>query len=95
MIALGTQASNFSLPNVISEENLNLQEFHIHRAFVVMFLCNHCPFVKHVQYRLVEITNTYILKAVTFIAINSNDIKNYPDDSLANMKKVAKTLNIF
>ena len=55
-----------------------------------MFICNHCPFVKHVQTGLVKLANDYLPKGISFVAISSNDVKNYPDDSPERMKEVAK-----
>lgn len=54
-----------------------------------MFICNHCPYVKHVNKELTRLANDYLPKGVNFIAINSNDVENYPDDSPENMKKTA------
>ena len=54
-----------------------------------MFICNHCPFVKHINSELTKLANDYLKLNVQFIAINSNDIENYPDDSPQNMKKTA------
>ena len=89
MMPLGTIAPDFKLYDVISEKKLSLQELKSDKATVVMFICNHCPYVKHIQKQLVLLANEYIAKGVSFIAINSNDTKNYPDDSPENMKKVA------
>jgi len=57
-----------------------------------MFICNHCPFVKHVNEGLVELANDYILKGISFIAISSNDVVNFPEDSPEKMKNEAKSL---
>jgi len=57
-----------------------------------MFICNHCPYVKHINEQLVFLGNDYIPKGVQFIAINSNDAEQYPDDSPENMKKTAESL---
>lgn len=90
MMPLGTKAPNFNLPDTISGKNKSLQEIKSDKATVVMFICNHCPFVKHVQKELVKLANDYILKGILFVAINSNDVKAYPDDSPQQMKEVAK-----
>lgn len=92
MLPLGTKAPDFKLPNAVTEKELGLDELKSDKATVVMFICNHCPYVKHVQKGLVELANDYIPKGVSFIAINSNDVAKYPEDSPANMKSVALRL---
>lgn len=92
MIPLGIKAPDFELPDTVSGKRLSLSELKSDKATVIMFICNHCPYVKHVQSGLVKLANDYIPKGVSFIAINSNDVKNYPDDSPESMKKVAKNL---
>jgi thiol-disulfide isomerase/thioredoxin len=92
MVPLGTIAPKFSLPDTVSGKMMSLDELKSDQATVVMFICNHCPFVKHVQAQLVEVANDYLPKDVSFIAINSNDVNNYPEDSPDNMKKVAGRL---
>ncbi|HSG32595.1 MAG TPA: thioredoxin family protein [Thermodesulfobacteriota bacterium] len=90
MIPLGTTAPDFTLPDAVSGNDMNLEQLKSDKATVIMFICNHCPYVKHVQKGLVELANDYISKGVSFIAINSNDVDNYPDDSPENMKKDAE-----
>jgi len=90
MIPLGSVAQDFSLPDALSGKDLSLNDLKSDTATVVMFICNHCPYVKHVQNGLVELANDYMPKGVNFIAINSNDAVNYPDDSFQRMKEVAK-----
>lgn len=92
MLPLGTKAPDFKLWDVISDKKLSLNELKSDIATVIMFICNHCPYVKHVQKGLVELANDYIPKGISFIAICSNDIENYPDDSPENMRAVAKRL---
>lgn len=92
MIPLNTRASEFSLQDVVSGKEISLSEVKSANATVIMFICNHCPFVKHIQKELITLAHGYILQGVTFIAINSNDAKAYPDDSPQNMKKVAEDL---
>jgi len=92
MIPLGTKAPDFNLPDAVSDSEMNLEQLKSDKATVIMFICNHCPYVKHVQQGLVELANDYISKGVSFIAINSNDVKNYTEDSPDNMKKVAERL---
>jgi thiol-disulfide isomerase/thioredoxin len=92
MLPLGTQAPDFTLPDVISKKPLSLKQLKSDKATVIMFICNHCPFVKHVQQELVKVANDYQAKGIRFIAINSNDIENYPDDAPDKMGAVAESL---
>ena len=91
MLPLGTKAPTFKLRDARSNQYKTLKELTSSKphALVIMFICNHCPFVIHVQSELVRLANNYQSKKVTFIAINSNDASTYPDDSFANMAKVA------
>ncbi|MBS0350015.1 MAG: thioredoxin family protein [Proteobacteria bacterium] len=93
MLPLGTRAPDFTLTDTISGKSLSLSELKSPLATVIMFICNHCPFVIHVQKQLVQVANTYIPKGVRFIAISSNDIVNYPDDAPEKMQQVAKELH--
>jgi peroxiredoxin len=92
MMPLGTKAPDFNLPDSISGTKKSLHELKSDKATVVMFICNHCPFVKHVQQGLVKLANDYIPKGISLVAINSNDVIAYPDDSLPRMKEVARQL---
>ncbi len=92
MLPLGTKAPHFRLWCAVNEKEYSLDELKSDKATVVMFICNHCPYVKHVQKGLVELANDYISKGVSFIAVNSNDVEKYPEDSPANMKRVALSL---
>src|SRR5688572_18825346 len=89
MLPLGTKAPDFSLRDVVSGKMFHLHEKQSNVATVIMFICNHCPYVRHLQKALVQMTHDYQSKGVVFIAINSNDETTYPDDSPENMKKVA------
>ncbi len=80
MLPLGTQAPNFSLPDTITDKFVTLETAKGEKATVIMFICNHCPFVIHVNEALVRIANHYQEKGITFIAISSNDVINYPQD---------------
>ena len=79
MIPLGTNATDFNLPDSISGNMKSLKELKPDLSPLVMFICNHCPFVKHVQEQLVLLANDYQTKGVVFIAISSNDIKTHPE----------------
>lgn len=93
MLPLGTQAPAFSLPDMVSGETLSLDQIQGKEGTVVMFICNHCPFVKHVFAGIVDLANDYLDKGVSFVAISSNDVENYPDDAPDLMTKVAAEQN--
>lgn len=93
MLPLGTIAPDFRLYDTCSDKTIALNELTSDKATVIMFICNHCPFVKHIQPKLVEIAAAYKTKGVSFIAINSNDVTSYPDDSPENMRIEAKAKN--
>lgn len=86
MLPLNTIAPSFTLMDTMSETNKSLDELKSDKATVIMFICNHCPYVKHIQNKLVEIANAYQSKGIQFIAISSNDVKNYPNDSPEKMR---------
>jgi peroxiredoxin len=89
MLELGTSAPDFSLPD--TEGNIvSLSDFDNSPALLVIFMCNHCPFVKHVLDKLVKLIKEYQAKGVAVVGINSNDVANYPDDSPEMMAKLAK-----
>ncbi|NAS11214.1 thioredoxin family protein [Poritiphilus flavus] len=90
MIPLGTQAPNFELLDTVSDKSLGLSELSGEQGTVVMFICNHCPFVKHVNAGVVSLAKDYQEKGIGFIAISSNDIVNYPQDAPHLMKETAK-----
>lgn len=90
MMPLGTIAPSFELPDTVSGETMSLSELKGEKATLVMFLCNHCPYVLHVNDELVRIANEYQPKGISFIAISSNDVVNYPQDSPELMKIHAK-----
>lgn len=90
MLPLGTQAPAFNLFDTVSGNNLSLDQLKGNQATVIMFICNHCPFVIHVNLEIVSIANSYTKKGISFIAISSNDVINYPQDSPKNMTIHAK-----
>jgi peroxiredoxin len=89
-IALGFEAPAFTLPDVTSDSAKNIQQLKGARGTVVMFICNHCPYVKHVIGQIVSMAKEYQPKGIGFIAISSNDVENYPDDSPEKMKQFAR-----
>ena len=90
MIQLNTKAPQFELADAVSGKVMSLDQLKSDKATVIMFICNHCPFVQHIQRKLAEVARNYQANGVQFIGINSNDIKNYPEDSPEKMKEVAK-----
>src|SRR5215510_12461345 len=93
MVELGTVAPDFLLPDTISGKNIALKDVKGKTATVIMFICNHCPFVKHVNTELVKLANDYDKRGVGLVAISSNDVINHPGDSPEMMSKVARELN--
>lgn len=90
MLPLGTTAPEFSLRDTVTEKTVNLQALKGDKGTVIMFICNHCPFVKHVNPEIVKLAAKYKNKGIGFIAISSNDVENYPQDAPALMKENAK-----
>lgn len=80
MIPLGTLAPNFNLFDTMSQKTVSLEDLRSDIATVVMFICNHCPYVIHIREKLVEVANKYQAKGIRFIAISSNDATSYPSD---------------
>ncbi|MFM7580545.1 MAG: redoxin domain-containing protein, partial [Microcystaceae cyanobacterium] len=78
MLALGTPAPDFSLPDVVSGEIVSLSTFQDKKALLVMFLCRHCPYVKHIQIQLAQLGQDYQNTPLGIVAISSNDAQNYP-----------------
>ncbi len=90
MMPLNNKAPYFSIFDTVSSTTLNLNELKGENGTVIMFICNHCPFVIHVNPELVNIANDYQQKGIGFIAISSNDVVNYPQDGPELMKEHAK-----
>jgi len=89
MLELGTKAPDFTLPDTVSGNTLSLNDLASDKATVIMFLCNHCPYVIHVNPEIARVVADYKSKGVSFIGISSNDVENYPRDSPELMKKMA------
>lgn len=92
MLNLGTAAPDFSLLDTISGETMTFADIKGPKGTLVVFSCNHCPFVVHINEELVSIANDYISQGIGVVAISSNDVANYPDDSPEKMNIVAKVL---
>ncbi len=90
MIPLGTQAPDFSLPDT-QGKTVSLSYFTDAPVLVVIFMCNHCPFVKHIADGLAKLARDYQAEGVAVVGINSNDVENYPDDSPQKMAEEVKT----
>lgn len=89
MLPLGTQAPAFLLPDVVSGKTIGLEDFQENKALLVMFICTHCPFVKHVQSELVRLGNDYASQPLGIVAISSNDADEYPQDGPTGLRKQA------
>ncbi len=92
MLALGTQAPNFKLLDTTSGKFYSLKDSQGSKATVIMFICNHCPYVKHIMHELVQLANDYIAKGISFVAISANDATAYPEDAPEKMAQLAKQL---
>lgn len=92
MLPLGTKAPDFQLPDVVSGQTISLNTFAGKQALLVMFICRHCPFVKHVQAQLAQIATDYADSSVGIVAISANDAVNYPNDAPDKLKEMAQDL---
>ena len=90
MLPLGTTAPDFKLPDT-NGKIVSLADFQDKPALLVLFICNHCPYVKHIRAGLAQLARDYLPKQVAIVGINSNDVANYPDDSPARMKEEVKS----
>jgi len=86
MISLGSVATDFNLLDVTSDSNVSLSDAKGNVGTVIMFICNHCPYVKHVNPTVSRLAKNHNGDDIKFIAISSNDVINYPDDSPEKMK---------
>jgi peroxiredoxin len=89
MLALGTLAPDFRLPDVVGKI-VSLSDFKSVPALAVFFICNHCPYVKHIQKGLVQFARDYQPRGLAIVAISSNDVQTHPEDSPAKMAQEAK-----
>jgi peroxiredoxin len=92
MLPLGTEAPDFSLKDVTNKQSYDFKSIRGSNGTVIMFICKHCPYVIHIQNEIVKLAKDYQKKEVEFVAISSNDIVNYPDDSPENLKAQAAEL---
>ena len=94
MLDLGTQAPDFNLPDVVSGQIISLASFQDKTALLLMFICCHCPFVKHIEKEIAKLAQDYQNKSLAIVAISSNDVGKYPDDSPENIKLMTQKLNL-
>jgi len=93
MLELGTPAPDFSLPQPATGNSLSLSSFTGNKALLVIFMCNHCPYVLHIHKQLNELIREYQPKGIAAVAINANDVDNYPDDSPDKMVTLATEMD--
>ncbi|HCM42734.1 MAG TPA: thioredoxin family protein [Candidatus Omnitrophica bacterium] len=93
MMALGTKAPDFELLNVVSGKKESLLAAKKDKGLVVMFICKHCPYVKHIEIELARFGRDYAAKEIGIVAVSSNDAANYPEDHPAQLKEMARTLS--
>ena len=91
MLSLGTRAPDFTLPDVVSGNQVSLSDFDGRRGLLVMFICNHCPYVQHIRAELANFGRDYRDRDLGIVAISANDASRYPDDDPAAMKVEAAT----
>ena len=92
MLGLGTVAPDFQLPDTVSGKSISLKDFSEKTGLLVMFICNHCPYVQHVKEELAKLGKDYAKKDVAMIAISANDATNYPEDAPEKLKDFANGL---
>lgn len=92
MLELGTEAPDFALRDVVSGKIVRREDFRGKSGLLVMFICTHCPYVKHVEKGLAVLGDDYAQKPLGIVAISSNDAEMYPDDSPEGLKKQAQRL---
>jgi len=90
MLPLGTTAPDFELPDT-NGKTVSLADYQNKSALLVLFICNHCPYVKHIRAGLAQLARDYLPRGAAIVGINANDVANYPDDSPAKMKEEAKS----
>lgn len=92
MLSLGTKAPDFHLKDTVTDQWMSLKTIKGDRATLILFICNHCPYVKHVNPQIIRIAHDYQSRGVGFIAISSNDAIKYPADGPEQMKQTALEL---
>ena len=92
MLALGTKAPDFELPDVVSGATISLNNFKNQKMLLVMFICRHCPYVQHVKYELARFGKDFANTDLGIIAISSNDVKQYPEDAPEKLREMSQEL---
>jgi peroxiredoxin len=92
MLALGTQAPAFELPDVVSGKKISLDTFAGSKALLVMFISRHCPYVQHVKDELARLGRDYQRRGLGIVAISANDVANHPDDAPEQLREMAESL---
>ncbi|HAX80777.1 MAG TPA: thioredoxin family protein [Cyanobacteria bacterium UBA11372] len=92
MLELNTKAPEFQLPDVVSGKTISLDTFAGKKALLVMFICRHCPFVKHIQTDLAQLGKDYKEKNFGIVAISANNADQYPEDAPEKLKQMAEEL---
>lgn len=90
MLELGTEAPDFALTDVVTGKTVRRDDFRDNKALLVMFICAHCPYVKHIEKTLGKLGSDYAGKPIAIVAISSNDVATHPSDSPENLKAQAK-----
>jgi peroxiredoxin len=94
MLSLGTKAVDFNLPNVVTRQNISLATFADKKSLLVIFISQHCPFIKHIKYELAKLGKDYLNSDLGIVAISSNDATKYPDDAPISLEKMALELDL-
>ena len=92
MLALGTKAPDFQLPDVVSGETISLDNFKNQKGLLVMFICRHCPYVQHVKYELARFGKDFTGIDLGIVAISANDVKQYPEDAPEKLREMSQEL---
>ncbi|NJM24556.1 MAG: thioredoxin family protein [Bacteroidia bacterium] len=92
MVSLGTPAPAFHLPDTVSRKSLSLKDLQGVNGTLIMFICNHCPYVKHLNSAIIALAKAYQPRGIHFVAISSNDAGQYPEDGPEEMAVTAKAL---
>lgn len=90
MLELGTSAPDFLLPDVVTDKQVSLDDFADAKGYLVAFICNHCPFVQMIRHEFARFGREYNQKGLAIVAINANDVENFPEDSPEKMRDDAR-----
>jgi peroxiredoxin len=90
MLALGTKAPDFELPDVVTGRTVSVRDFDDKRALLVMFICRHCPYVRHVRGELARLGRDFAVSELAIVAISSNDPAEYPEDAPGSLAEEAR-----